>query len=169
MVRQTVYEARLSLRQMDKGREMSCETVTRALSDGDGRVIRRRDVRAHLRSCADCRRFRGEIDARERDFTALAPLPAVAAAGLLHGLLGGHGAGGGLAGVLGGGAAKSIGVSTALKGAATVAVVAARDEGATGARGSTATLAAGPEVPPALVAVAVTMVPATTLSPAVTV
>jgi len=125
VVRQTVYEARLSLRQMDEGREMSCETVTKALSDGDGRVIRRRDVRAHLRTCADCRRFRGEIDARERDFTALAPLPAVAAAGLLHGLLGGHGAGGGLAGVLGGGAAKSIGASTALKGAATVAVVAA--------------------------------------------
>lgn len=125
VVRQTVYEARLSLRQMDKGREMSCETVTRALSDGDGRVMRRRDVRAHLRTCADCRRFGGEIDARERDFAALAPLPAAAAAGLLHGLLGGHGAGGGLAGALGGGVAKSIGVSTALKGAATVAVVGA--------------------------------------------
>ena len=125
VVRQTVYEARLSLRQMDEGREMSCETVARALSDGDGRVTRRRDVRAHLRTCADCRRFREEIDGRERDFAALAPLPAVAAAGLLHDLLGGHGAGGGLAGALGGGAAKSIGVSTALKGAAAVAVVAA--------------------------------------------
>jgi RNA polymerase sigma factor (sigma-70 family) len=126
VVRQTVYEARLSLRQMDEGREMSCETVTRALSDGDGRITRRRDVRAHLRTCGDCRRFREEIDARERGFAALAPLPAVAAAGLLQGLLGGHGgAGGGLAGALGGGAAKSIGASTALKGAATVAVVAA--------------------------------------------
>jgi RNA polymerase sigma factor (sigma-70 family) len=125
VIRQTVYEARLSLRQMDVGREMSCETVTRALSDGDGRVTRRRDVRAHLRSCANCRRFGEEIDARQRDFAVLAPLPAVVAARLLHSLLGGHGAGGGLAGALGGGAAKSIGVSTALKGAATVAVVAA--------------------------------------------
>src|SRR6476646_9031910 len=57
VARQTVYEARLSLRQMDEGREMSCEAVTRALSDDDGRVIRRRDLRAHLRTCAGCRRF----------------------------------------------------------------------------------------------------------------
>jgi RNA polymerase sigma factor (sigma-70 family) len=124
--RQTLYEARLSLRQMDEGREMSCERVTRALSDGDGRVTRRRDLRAHLRACASCRRFGEEIESRERDLAALSPLPAIAAAGLLQGLLGGHGAGsGGVAGVLGGGAAKSLGASVALKGAATVAVVAA--------------------------------------------
>jgi RNA polymerase sigma factor (sigma-70 family) len=131
VARQTLYEARLSLRQMDEGREMSCETVTKALSDGDGRVSRRRDVRAHLRSCASCRRFREEIKGRERDLAALSPLPAVAAAGLLHGLVAGHGAGGGgLAGALGGGAAKSVGASAALKGAATVAVVAALGAGA---------------------------------------
>jgi RNA polymerase sigma factor (sigma-70 family) len=127
VARQTLYEARLGLRQMDEGRAMSCERVTKALSGGDGRVARRRDLRAHLRSCASCRRFREEIDARERDLAALAPLPAVAAAGLLHSLLGGgHGVGGsGLAGALGGGAAKSIGGAAALKGVATVAVVAA--------------------------------------------
>jgi RNA polymerase sigma factor (sigma-70 family) len=126
VARQTLYEARLSLRQMDEGREMSCETVTRALSDGDGRVARRRDLRAHLRTCAGCRRFDEEIESRERDLAALSPLPALAAAGLLQGLLGGHGAGGGgLVGTLGGGAAKSLGATAALKGAATVAVVAA--------------------------------------------
>jgi RNA polymerase sigma factor (sigma-70 family) len=126
VARQTLYEARLSLRQMDEGREMSCEAVTKALSDGDGRITRRRDVRAHLRACTGCHRFREEIECRERDLAVLAPLPALAAAGLLQGLLGGHGAGGsGLAGALGGGAAKSFGASAALKGAATVAVVAA--------------------------------------------
>jgi RNA polymerase sigma factor (sigma-70 family) len=130
VARQTLYEARLSLRQMDEGREMSCEKVTKALSDGDGRVTRRRDLRAHLRTCASCRRFREEIGGRERDLAALSPLPAVAAAGLLQGLLGGHGAGGGLATALGGGAAKSLGASAALKGAATVAVVAAIGVGA---------------------------------------
>lgn len=118
VARQTLYEARLSLRQMDEGREMSCETVTRALSDGDGRVTRRRDVRAHLRTCASCRRFGEDIDGRERDLAALSPLPVAVAAGLLHGLLGGHGAGGG-------GLASALGASAALKGAATVAVVAA--------------------------------------------
>jgi RNA polymerase sigma factor (sigma-70 family) len=131
VARQTLYEARLSLRQMDEGRAMSCATVTKVLSDGDGRVGRRRDVRAHLRTCPSCRRFREEIGGRERDLAALAPLPAVAAAGLLQSLLGGHGAGGGgLAGALGGGAAKTLGTSAALKGAATVAVVAAIGVGA---------------------------------------
>jgi RNA polymerase sigma factor (sigma-70 family) len=127
VARQTLYEARQSLRQMEEGREMSCETVTRALSDGDGRVIRRRDVRAHLRSCAACRDFRDEIKGRERDLAALSPLPAVAAAGMLQGLLGGSGAagGGGLAAALGGGAAKTISASAAAKGVATVATVAA--------------------------------------------
>jgi RNA polymerase sigma factor (sigma-70 family) len=130
VARQTLYEARLALRQMDEGREMSCEAVTRALSDGDGRVSRRRDLRAHLRICADCRRFREEIEGRERDFAALGPLPALAAAGLLQGLLGGGGGGAGLAAGLGGGAAKSIGATAVLKGAATVAVVAAIGVGA---------------------------------------
>ncbi len=131
VARQTLYEARLSLRQMDEGREMTCEKVTRALSDGDGRVSRRRDLRAHLRTCAGCRRFRDEIAGRERDLAALSPLPAVAAAGILQGLLGGHaGAGGGVAAGLGGGAVKSLATSTLLKGAATVAVVAAVGVGA---------------------------------------
>src|SRR4029077_11620765 len=126
VARQTLYEARLSLRQMDEGRKMSCQMVTKALSDGDGRVARRRDVRAHLRTCSGCRQFRDGIESRQRDLGAMAPLPAAAAAGLLHGLLGGgHGTGGSLASALGGGAAKSIGSSAVLKGAATVAVVAA--------------------------------------------
>jgi RNA polymerase sigma factor (sigma-70 family) len=131
VARQTLYEARLSLRQMDEGREMSCEAVTKALSDRDGRVARRRDLRAHLRTCSSCCRFREEIEGRERDLAALSPLPAIAAAGLLHGLLAGKGAGGGaLAAALGGGTAKTLGASAALKGAATVAVVAAIGVGA---------------------------------------
>ncbi|HEV2857818.1 MAG TPA: RNA polymerase sigma factor [Solirubrobacterales bacterium] len=128
VARQTLYEARQSLRQMEEGREMSCATVTKALSDGDGRVTRRRDVRAHLRSCARCQGFREEIKSRQHDLAALAPLPALAAAGMLQGLVGGSqgaAAGGGLATTLGGGAAKTIGASAAAKGVATAAVVAA--------------------------------------------
>jgi RNA polymerase sigma factor (sigma-70 family) len=135
--RQTLYEARQSLRQMDEGREMNCDAVTRALSDADGRVTRRRDIRAHLRTCSDCRRFREEIEGRRRELGALAPLPAVAATGLLHGLLGGGassgastGAGAGLAGAAAGGAAKSLGAGAVIKGAAAVAAVAAVGVGA---------------------------------------
>ncbi len=134
VARQTLYEARLSLRQMDEGREMSCDDVTRVLSDADGRVTRRRDVRAHLRACPDCRRFREEMVGRREDLGVLAPLPALAAAGLLQGVLGGAGAsGGGGAGLAGGaaaGAAKSLGAGAAIKSAAAVAVVAAVGVGA---------------------------------------
>jgi RNA polymerase sigma factor (sigma-70 family) len=127
VARQTLYEARQSLRQMEEGRELDCDAVSRALSDGDGRVTRRRDVRAHLRSCASCREFRDEIKGRQQDLAALAPLPAAAAAAMLQGLAGGgsQAAGGGLAAALGGGAAKTIATSAAVKGVATVAVVAA--------------------------------------------
>jgi RNA polymerase sigma factor (sigma-70 family) len=126
VARQALYEARLGLREMDAGREMGCGAAMRAISDGDGRVLRRRDIRAHLRDCGACRRFREEIESRERDLAALSPLPAVAAATLLQGLLGGSGASGGAAGAaLGAGAAKTAGVSALVKGAATVAVVAA--------------------------------------------
>jgi RNA polymerase sigma factor (sigma-70 family) len=132
VARQTLYEARQSLRQMEGGREMRCEEVTRALSDGDGRVTRRRDVRAHLRSCAECRAFGAEIEDRRRDLAAISPLPAAAVAGMLQGLLGGSGAtgGGGLAAALGGGAAKTISASAAAKGVATIAVAAAVGVGA---------------------------------------
>jgi RNA polymerase sigma factor (sigma-70 family) len=126
VARQTLYEARLGLGQMEAGREMDCQEVTRALSDGDRRVARRRDLRAHLRECEECRRFGDRIGGRERDLAALSPLPAMAAAGLLQGLLGGNafGGAGGLAGAFGAGAAKSLGSTAALKGAATVAAVA---------------------------------------------
>lgn len=133
VARQTLYEARLSLHQMDEGRDMDCAVVTKALSDGDGRVTRRRDVRAHLRACGDCRRFRAEIEGREQDFASLAPLPALAAAGLLQGLLGGGAAGGGsgaAGAAVAGGAAKTLGSSAALKSAAAVLAIAAIGAGA---------------------------------------
>lgn len=134
VARQTIYEARLSLRQMDEGREMSCDAVTRALSDADGRVTRRRDIRAHLRACTDCRRFRDEVAGRRQDFAGLAPLPAVAAAGLLQGVLGGAGgsaaSGAGAAGAVGAGAAKTLGAGAAIKSAAAVGAIAVVGVGA---------------------------------------
>jgi RNA polymerase sigma factor (sigma-70 family) len=117
--RQTVYEARLGLREMEKGREMSCAEVKRAISDADGRTLRRRDIRAHLRGCEDCRSFREAIGGRRADLAAISPLPAIAAAGVLQSVLGGAGGGAGAAGV-GAGAAgtvagKALATSTAAK------------------------------------------------------
>jgi len=150
VARQTVYEARLSLRQMEQGREMSCDAVTRELSDADGRVARRREIRAHLRNCANCRAFRDSMDSRHTDFAAIAPLPVAVSLGLLQGIVTGQAsaavggsagiaagtagagagttagaAGGGIAGTVGAGAGKVLATSAIVKSAATVAVVAA--------------------------------------------
>jgi RNA polymerase sigma factor (sigma-70 family) len=125
--RQAVYEARLALRRIGEGREMSCDEATRTISDGDGRIVRRRDLRAHLRSCSDCREFRDAITERRRDLASLAPLPASVSIGLLHGILG-AGSGGSAGSAIGGagaGAGKALATSAVLKSAATIAVVAA--------------------------------------------
>ena len=127
VARQTVYEARLGLQQMNVGREMACADVRRRISDRDGRVLRRRDVRAHLRGCPDCRAFETAIATRKRDLACLAPLPAVASAGLLQAVLGGAGqgaSGGGALAAAGGGAAKGASASMALKSAAAITAVA---------------------------------------------
>jgi RNA polymerase sigma factor (sigma-70 family) len=130
VARQTVYEARVSLRGLEEGREMSCEEVMHRLSNADGRVSRRRDLRAHLRACPDCRAFQEAIETRRHDFAALAPLPAIASAGILHAILGGTpGAAGGVAGASGAtvaaGAGKAVSAGLVAKSVATVAVVAA--------------------------------------------
>jgi len=131
VARQTLYEARLSLRQMEEGRELNCDEVMRALSDADGRVTRRRDLRAHLRECSSCHDFAAGMRSRSADFAAIAPLPAVAAAGILHGLVGAGGSGGAAAAGSAGGAAagkvvggSALGGSILAKSAVTVAVVA---------------------------------------------
>lgn len=131
VARQTLYEARLSLRQLEAGREMRCAEVMQELSDADGRVTRRREIRAHLRSCPDCRAFRDEISKRHEDLAALSVLPLAASAALLQGVLGkaaatgGAAVGGtGLAGSVGAGAGQAVATSAIVKSVATVAVVA---------------------------------------------
>lgn len=124
VARQTLYEARLSLRQLEAGREMRCSEVMRELSDADGRVTRRREIRAHLRSCPDCRAFRDEIAKRHEDLAALAPLPLAASVGLLHGILGKAADVGGAAGSVGAGAGQTVATSAIVKSAATLAVAA---------------------------------------------
>jgi RNA polymerase sigma factor (sigma-70 family) len=135
VARQTVYEARAGLKEMELGRAMACEEVERKLSDGDRRVIKRRDVRAHLRGCAECRDFEASIAARRRDLGAIAPLPAFVAAGLLKGTISGAAAGGtasgaGMAGAGAGLAGKAFGTSALVKTVAAVAVVATVGVGA---------------------------------------
>jgi predicted anti-sigma-YlaC factor YlaD len=78
---------------------MSCEDIRRSLSAHDGRIpriLRRREVRAHLRSCEDCLAFDDAIAERSTYLQFLAPpIAAPAAAAILEGVIGGGGSGGG--------------------------------------------------------------------------
>ncbi len=89
-VKQAIFEARTALFSCREGREMACHDVRRMLSDGDGRVLRGRGLRAHLRSCPDCRQFKRDLEQRPAVLRMLAPpLPTAGAAALLSQLLGG--------------------------------------------------------------------------------
>ncbi len=61
-VKQAIFDARSALFSFREGREMACHDIRRMLSDGDGRVLRGRGVRGHLRSCPDCRRFKADLE-----------------------------------------------------------------------------------------------------------
>jgi RNA polymerase sigma factor (sigma-70 family) len=113
--KQALFEARNSLREIAEGREMLCEGVREALSARDGRVLRGRRIRAHLRACEDCRAFQTAIGARESDLRLLAPaLPGPVAVTILGGLLAGSGSH-----FTGGGGAAASGSSLASAGGST--------------------------------------------------
>jgi RNA polymerase sigma factor (sigma-70 family) len=65
-VRPALYEARRGLQQVVLGRHLDCASVVRVCSEGDDHLRGRRDIRAHLRSCSDCRRFRRQRCGREQ-------------------------------------------------------------------------------------------------------
>jgi len=87
--KQSIFEARQALAEFAEGRAMACEEVCRRISDGDGRVLRGRRLRAHLRSCPGCAAFAEGIRDRRAEFRAFAPvLPPLAAGALLSRVLG---------------------------------------------------------------------------------
>jgi RNA polymerase sigma factor (sigma-70 family) len=110
-VKQTIFEARSALHECVEGRGMACAEVQRMLSDGDGRVLRGRRMRAHVRACRACEEFKAALAERPADLAALAPAPAVGAMwlGRLLAAAGGSSAGG-VAGAL---ATKTVAVVVA--------------------------------------------------------
>lgn len=133
--KQAIYEARRSLFEFVEGRAMSCDEIRRTISDADGRLLRSRRVRAHLRECSACAGFAAAISTREHELRALVPaLPAAAAAGLLVRAAGAgsaHGAGSSLTGLAVGAAGKTGGAALAANALAGVAVVASATVGVT--------------------------------------
>lgn len=143
--KQTLFEARSALKELAEGRAVDCESIRTIIDERDGRVLRRRLVRSHLRSCAACRELEQAIATRSADLHALAPpLPAAAASALLARLLAGSATPHATAAALGGastaaagggagassGAGAGIGVATSMKAIAAVALVATATAGA---------------------------------------
>jgi len=97
-VKQTIFEARSALHECVEGRGMACAEVQRMLSDGDGRVLRGRRMRAHVRACRACQEFKAALAERPADLAALAPAPPAAIGAMWLGRLlaaaGGSSAGG---------------------------------------------------------------------------
>jgi RNA polymerase sigma factor (sigma-70 family) len=123
--KQATYDARRALHEMANGRQMDCAVVCTALSGADGRSLRGRALRAHLRACADCRDFRSAIGERRSKLASLTPvIPPGAATGLLDSVLVGAGGSVGGSGLFAG-----LAVPAALQSFTTVAVVAALGAG----------------------------------------
>ena len=137
--RQTVHEAREAMRESKRGREMDCTEVRQTISERDGRMLRGRAVRAHMRACEGCQDFKAAIAERKHDFQLISPpIGALAAASVLGTVLGkGGGASAGLAGAGAGGAAAGGGAAGAgITGAgAAVTTIGAGGSGAIIAKG----------------------------------
>jgi RNA polymerase sigma factor (sigma-70 family) len=135
--KQMIFEARRALFEFAQGRDMSCDEIRRTISDADGRSLRGRRVRAHLRECTGCAAFAGAIAARTERLHALTPvLPAAATAGLLGRIAVSHvgrGGGSGLARLAAGAAGKgaTAGAGFGANALAGVAVVASATVGVT--------------------------------------
>lgn len=127
--KQAIFDARTALTEFAEGRALACADVRRKISERDGRVLRSRRVRSHLRECSGCAAFAAAICERRAELRALVPLlPAAASAGLLARLGAGSAPGYG-----GAGAAGKLGTTALASKAAvgaTVVVTAAAGLGA---------------------------------------
>ena len=135
--RQLVYEAREAMREAEGARATDCSEIRELISRRDGRVLRGRRVRTHIRGCEGCSGYLAAIKQRSSDLQMLAPpLPALAASGLLAAIVGESGKSALVAGsAAGAGGASAAGAGAAGGAAAVVkagAVVAALAVGAAG-------------------------------------
>jgi RNA polymerase sigma factor (sigma-70 family) len=117
-VKALVFQARTSLIASRKARDTSCQEIREQLSSLRGGALRRTTLRRHLRECAGCRAFRGEVVTQRRALAVV--LPVLPTLGLKQSALaaafGSGSAGGGAAAAAGGGAAAAVGGGAAAAG-----------------------------------------------------
>jgi RNA polymerase sigma factor (sigma-70 family) len=81
--RKHVFEARVALHDIADGRDTACNDIVRRISDGDGRVLRARSVRGHLRGCPSCSAFERGLRARRGTLALIPPLPFIVTGAVL--------------------------------------------------------------------------------------
>ena len=99
--RKHVFEARVALHDIAAGRDADCGDIVRRISDGDGRVLRARSVRGHLRSCPSCSAFERGMRTRRATLGLIPTFPVLAAGTVFGAAL--HGGGGATSGLAAGG------------------------------------------------------------------
>jgi RNA polymerase sigma factor (sigma-70 family) len=124
-VKSLVFQARSSLIESRKAREIPCNEIREQLATLSGGALRRAPLRRHLKTCASCAEFREDVRRQRKALACI--LPVVPSLGLKQSALaavglggGGGAAGGGLA--AGGGIASLVSSTAAVKIAAVVAV-----------------------------------------------
>src|SRR3954454_3074807 len=115
-VKSLVFQARSSLIESRKAREIPCQEIREQLATATGGVLRRGPLRRHIRSCSGCAEYRDEVSRQRKALAAI--LPVVPSIGLKNAALsalgiGGGGGGGGAA--IGGGIASLVSSSAAVK------------------------------------------------------
>ena len=129
-VKSLVFQARSSLIESRRAREIPCSDIREQLATATGGALRRGPLRRHLRTCVGCAEFREDVMRQRKALAAI--LPVLPTLGLKKSALaavgvgGGGGAGGAAVGLTGGGIASiaSSGAAVKLVGAVVVAGVA---------------------------------------------
>jgi RNA polymerase sigma factor (sigma-70 family) len=118
-VKSLVFQARSSLIESRRAREIPCQEIREQLATATGGVLRRGPLRRHLRACAGCAEFRDDVMRQRKALAAI--LPVVPTLGLKNAALSALGVGGGGGA---GGAALGGGVASLLSGGAAVKLTA---------------------------------------------
>jgi RNA polymerase sigma factor (sigma-70 family) len=90
-VKALVFQARSSLMESKRARDISCQEIREELATARGGALRRGPLRRHVRACAGCAEYRDQVVA-QRKMLALA-LPVVPTLGLKHAVLASIGGG----------------------------------------------------------------------------
>jgi RNA polymerase sigma factor (sigma-70 family) len=125
-VKSLVFQARSSLIESRKAREIPCQEIREQLATATGGVLRRGPLRRHIRACDGCAQYRDDVMRQRKALAAI--LPVVPSLGLKKAALSaiGLGGGGGGGAAVGGGIASllSSGAAVKLTGAAVLAGIA---------------------------------------------